>query len=60
MAKAKAASVLLPARRSPGLAADLGPIPQVLKSASDDDERPNFLPAKRDVYKEVLWVSSIC
>ncbi|CAE7836442.1 unnamed protein product, partial [Symbiodinium necroappetens] len=26
---------------------------EVLKSASDDDERPNFLPAKRDVYKEV-------
>mmetsp|Transcript_22557 Transcript_22557/g.52225 ORF Transcript_22557/g.52225 Transcript_22557/m.52225 type:complete len:215 (+) Transcript_22557:44-688(+) len=26
---------------------------EVLKSASDEDERPNFLPAKRDVYKEV-------
>eukprot|EP00933_Yihiella_yeosuensis_P045732 TRINITY_DN41149_c0_g1_i1.p1 TRINITY_DN41149_c0_g1~~TRINITY_DN41149_c0_g1_i1.p1 ORF type:complete len:235 (-),score=24.77 TRINITY_DN41149_c0_g1_i1:549-1253(-) len=26
---------------------------EILKSANDDDERPSYLPAKRDIYKEV-------
>ena len=33
---------------------------QVLKSASDEDERPNFLPAKRDVYKEASDPCNLC